>query len=81
VAGEVTAVNAAAGASTFRHYLETVTTALAVEPTWDDGPAWQGVVVSERARVWGWQPQVTLEEALDELVGDLPRVVSGRSRS
>ncbi len=38
-------------------------------------------MVSERARVWGWQPQVTLEEALDELVGDLPRVVSGRSRS
>jgi len=50
VAGRCTAVNAAAGASTFRHYLETVTSALGVEPTWDDGPAWQGSVVSERAR-------------------------------
>ena len=85
VAGEGTAVNAAAGASTFRHYLETVTTALGVEPTWDDGPAWQGRVVSERARAWGWQPQVSLEQAFRELVEDLPEVVpgavSGRSRS
>ena len=85
VAGEITAVNAAAGASTFRHYLETVTTALGVEPTWDDGPAWQGRVVSERARAWGWQPQVSLEQAFRELVQDLPGVmpgaVSGTSRS
>ena len=81
VAGECTAVNAAAGASTFRHYLETVTTALDVEPTWDEGPAWQGRVVSDRARAWGWQPQVTLERALGELVEDLPHAVSGTSRS
>ena len=56
-----------------------------MEPTWDDGPAWQGRVVSERARAWGWQPQVSLEQACRELVEDLPEVVpgavSGRSRS
>lgn len=71
VRGACTPVNAAAGASTFRHYLETVTGALGVEPTWDEGPAWQGRVLSERAAAWGWRPQVTLDAALDELVADL----------
>ncbi|MBU2072882.1 MAG: NAD(P)-dependent oxidoreductase [Actinobacteria bacterium] len=81
VAGRCTAVNAAAGASTFRHYLETVTSALGVEPTWDDGPAWQGSVVSERARAWGWRPEVTLEAAMAELVEGLPRDVRPTSPS
>ncbi len=38
-------------------------------------------VVSDRARAWGWQPQVNLEQALGELVEDLPHAVSGTSRS
>ncbi len=72
VRGGCTVVNAAAGATTFRHYLETVTGALGVEPTWDDAPVWQGRVVSERAQAWGWRPRVTLEAALAELVDGLP---------
>lgn len=80
VAGGCTPVNAAAGGSTFRHYLETVTHAIGVEPRWDDGPAWQGQVVSERARAWGWRPAVSLEEAFGELVADLPDEVRSTSR-
>jgi nucleoside-diphosphate-sugar epimerase len=62
-----TAVNVASGPATQRDYLGTVTSALGVEPTWDDGPAWTGQVRADRARGWGWEPQVSLDDALAEL--------------
>ena len=67
VAGACTPVNVASGPATQRDYLGTVTAALGVEPTWDDGPAWTGQVLAERARGWGWTPQVSLDDALTEL--------------
>lgn len=67
VAGSCTAVNAAAGASTFRAYAEVVAAAVGVDPMWDEGPVWTGRVVSERARAWGWAPAVGLDEAFEEL--------------
>lgn len=67
VPGSCTVVNAAAGASTFRAYAETVTSALGVDPVWEDGPAWTGRVVSDRARAWGWVPAVDLDRAFAEL--------------
>src|SRR5690349_3101513 len=67
VAGGCTPVNVAGGPATQRDYLGAVCEALGVEPTWDDGPAWTGQVVAERARRWGWRPRVDLPTALDEL--------------
>ncbi|MBY5163397.1 NAD-dependent epimerase/dehydratase family protein [Salsipaludibacter albus] len=69
--GDVTAVNVAAPDATWRDYLEPVATALGVEPTWSDEPAWTGRIIAERARSWGWTPTVTLEQAIRELVDDL----------
>lgn len=62
-----TAVNVASGPATQRDYLGAVTSALGVEPTWDDAPAWTGQVRADRARGWGWSPRVSLEDALAEL--------------
>lgn len=67
VTGGCTPVNVASGPATQRDYLGAVTEALGVEPTWDDGPAWTGQIVAERARRWGWRPRVDLPTALDEL--------------
>ncbi len=67
VAGGCTAVNVVGEPATQRDYLGTVTSALGLEPTWDDGPAWTGRIVADRARAWGWSPQVSLEEGLAEL--------------
>jgi nucleoside-diphosphate-sugar epimerase len=67
VAGGCTPVNVASGPATQRDYLGAVAEALGVEPTWDDGPAWTGQVVAERARRWGWAPRVDLPTALAEL--------------
>ena len=67
VAGGCTPVNVAAGPGTQRDYLGAVCAALGLEPTWDEGPAWTGRIVAERARRWGWTPQVGLPSALDEL--------------
>jgi len=67
VTGGCTAVNDASGPATVRSYYETVTAALGVEPAWDDGPAWTGRIVAERARGWGWTPTVDLETALAEI--------------
>jgi nucleoside-diphosphate-sugar epimerase len=67
VAGACTPVNVASGPATQRDYLGAVTAALGVEPTWDDKPAWTGQVRADRARGWGWSPQVSLEDALAEL--------------
>ena len=67
VAGGCTPVNVASGPATQRDYLEAVTEALGVDPTWDEGPAWTGQIVAERARRWGWAPRVDLPTALEEL--------------
>ena len=67
VAGGCTPVNVASGPATQRDYLGAVAEALDVEPTWDDGPAWTGQVVADRARRWGWAPRVDLSTALEEL--------------
>lgn len=67
VAGGCTAVNVAADPATQRDYYETVTKAVGVEPVWDDAPAWTGRIVADRARAWGWTPQVDLAAALAEL--------------
>lgn len=71
VAGACTPVNVAAGPATVRDYHETVTRAVGVTPVWDDAPAWTGRLLAERARGWGWAPEVGLAEALDELARGL----------
>lgn len=67
VEGACTAVNVATGAATLRDYVETVTTAVGVEPVWDDAPAWTGRILADRARDWGWEPTVDLAQALAEV--------------
>ena len=67
VEGGCTVVNVAAGPATIRDYVGAVTDALGVEPTWEQGEAWTGRILTDRARAWGWTPQVSLEQALDEL--------------
>lgn len=67
VEGECTAVNVAAGPATQRDYYEAVTGAVGVEPTWNDGPGWTGQVRADRARGWGWRPEVDLSTALAEI--------------
>jgi len=67
VDGGCTAVNVSGGPATQRDYFGAVTGALGVEPVWEDGPAWTGQIVADRARRWGWAPQITLDQALDEL--------------
>ncbi len=71
VDGGCTPVNAAAPRATKRDYVGTVTAALGVAPVWDDGPAWTGSILADRARSWGWAPAVTLEAALQELTAGL----------
>ena len=74
-AGGCTVVNVAADAPDQRasqgDYTETVCRALGVEPTWQDAPAWTGRIVADRARAWGWTPQVTRDQALDEVATGL----------
>lgn len=67
VPGGCTPVNVVAGPATQRDYFETVTGALGIEPTWDDGPGWTGSIVAERALAWGWTPTVALRTALSEI--------------
>lgn len=71
VDGGCTVVNVAAEPATQRDYLGTVTRALGVDPVWDDGPAWTGQILADRARGWGWSPQVGLSDALAELEQDV----------
>ncbi|WP_182525346.1 NAD-dependent epimerase/dehydratase family protein [Nocardioides dongkuii] len=71
VAGACTAVNVVGGCATVRDYQETVTRALGVEPVWDDAPAWTGELLADRARAWGWTPQVDLATALAEIESGL----------
>jgi 2-alkyl-3-oxoalkanoate reductase len=67
VEGGCTPVNVAAPAGTARDYWGTVTRALGVQPVWDDGPAWTGRILADRARGWGWAPTVDLAAALAEI--------------
>jgi 2-alkyl-3-oxoalkanoate reductase len=71
VSGEWTAVNVAADRATARDYIGTVTRALGLEPVWEEGPAWTGRILAERAARWGWSPQVSLQAAFAELDADL----------
>lgn len=71
VAGGCTPVNVASGPATQRDYYDAVTRALGGEPVWEDGPAWTGQILADRARRWGWSPAVTLDEALAELEAGL----------
>ena len=66
-----TAVNVSAGPATQRDYLGTVTSALGIEPTWEDTPAFTGQILADRARGWGWTPRVSLDDALAELKAGL----------
>ena len=68
VAGGCTVVDVAGEPATARDYVGTVCQALGVAPVWDDNlPAWTGQIRTDRARGWGWNPAVTLHQALDEL--------------
>ena len=71
VAGGCVAVNVAAGPATQRDYLSAVTEALGIDPVWEDGPAWTGRILADRARGWGWTPAVELDAALTELTAGL----------
>ncbi|MCF6378012.1 NAD(P)-dependent oxidoreductase [Nocardioides KLBMP 9356] len=71
VLGGCTPVNVAAPKATWRDYLGTVCDALGVEPVWDDKPAWTGAIRADRAQGWGWSPQVSWDEAMDELKSGL----------
>lgn len=67
VGGGCTAVNVAGEPASARAYYGTVTRTLGVEPVWEDGPAWTGRILADRARGWGWSPSVDLAAALREL--------------
>jgi nucleoside-diphosphate-sugar epimerase len=71
VAGACTPVNVAAGPATRADYLRTVCEALDIEPVWDDEPAWTGQILADRARAWGWKPDVGLDAAMAELAEDV----------
>ena len=67
VAGGCTPVNVTADRATQRDYVGAVCEAIDEEPVWDDGEAWTGTLRNDRARAWGWAPQVSLDDALAEL--------------
>ncbi|MDP3893033.1 NAD(P)-dependent oxidoreductase [Nocardioides sp.] len=67
VPGGCTPVNVAAGPATWRVYHQTVTSALGVEPEWEETPVWTGQLRAERAIAWGWGPRVDLAQALAEI--------------
>lgn len=73
VVGACTALNVAAEPATVRDYYTAVTSALGIEPVWDERPAWTGRILTDRARNWGWTPTVTLAEALAEIETGLSR--------
>jgi nucleoside-diphosphate-sugar epimerase len=65
--GSCVAVNVAAEPATAEDYLGTVCEALGLEPVWEDKPVWTGRIVADRARRWGWEPEVDLTRALTEI--------------
>ena len=71
VRGRCTPVNVAAPGGTWRDYLTAVCEAVGVEPVFVQGEAWTGQLVADRARSWGWRPQVALDQALAQLQAGL----------
>ncbi|WP_134766704.1 NAD(P)H-binding protein [Nocardioides sp. 1609] len=71
LAGGCTPVNLAAAPATQRDYYDTVCAALGVDPVWDDGPAWTGRIVADRAHGWGWRPRVDRDRAFTEIAAGL----------
>ncbi len=71
VEGEATSVNAIAGNVPYREYLGPVAAAVGVEPEWEERPAFRANLLANRARAWGWEPTVTFEAAMQELLDDL----------
>lgn len=69
--GGVTVVNVGAGIVPMRDYIAPITSALGVEPIWDDTPEWSGEYRVDRARRWGWKPKVDFHQAMAELVDGL----------
>ncbi|SDG21848.1 NAD-dependent epimerase/dehydratase family protein [Klenkia brasiliensis] len=67
VAGGTTPVLVAGEPATWGDYLGAVGEAVGAEPEWTDEPAWTGQLRTDRARRWGWHPQVGLDQALTEL--------------
>ncbi|MGB3186768.1 MAG: NAD(P)H-binding protein [Ornithinimicrobium sp.] len=62
-----TPVNVAAGPATARDYFGAVCEAVGVDPVWEDGDAWTGQILADRAHRWGWRPTVDLTTALAEI--------------
>ena len=58
-----------------------MTGALGLDPVWEEGGAWTGRIVADRARSWGWEPQVSLDEALAELADGLADGLSRDQRA
>ncbi|WP_203567478.1 NAD-dependent epimerase/dehydratase family protein [Aestuariimicrobium ganziense] len=73
VEGELTIANAVSGNVRIRDYLEPIAEALGVEPVWEQRGGFTQKLLAERARTWGWQPRVTFQQAMDELLAGLPR--------
>jgi nucleoside-diphosphate-sugar epimerase len=67
VAGGTTPVIVAGEPATWRDYFGTVTEALGIAPQWTDEPVWTGQLLTDRVRRWGWEPRVSLAQAMDEL--------------
>jgi nucleoside-diphosphate-sugar epimerase len=80
VTGGCTVVDVAGEPATARDYVGTVCRALGVAPVWDDNlPAWTGQIRTDRARGWGWNPAVTLDQALTELNDGLGKTARPRA--
>jgi len=66
-----TPVNVSGGPATTGDYVEAVLSALDLEPVWEEGEAWRGQILADRAHAWGWEPQVDLRSALTEIAEGL----------
>lgn len=64
-------LNVAAARATQRDYYKLVTGALGVDPVWEEAPAWTGRILADRARSWGWAPNVDLAQASEEIAAGL----------
>ncbi len=71
VEGGCTPVNVSGGPATTGDYVETVLGALGFEPIWEEGEAWRGQILADRAHAWGWTPQVDLRTALNQIANGL----------
>ncbi|WP_139979487.1 NAD-dependent epimerase/dehydratase family protein [Nocardioides litoris] len=71
VPGGCTPVNVSGEPASWRDYLGAVGRGTGVDPEWVEQPVWTGDVLADRARGWGWTPQVSLAEGLDELEAGL----------